>query len=64
MSPYPQAGELWQCIDYPHMMVLVLGVSISQELVNTKALYLDGSDGYRGLDTFRQEWKPIEKETK
>ena len=64
MSPIPQAGELWQYKRNPSLMVLVMRITRSNELVLTKPLYGRGQEGYQGIETFRKEWKPIEKESK
>ena len=63
MSPYPQAGELWYYKRNPSLMVLVMRITRSNELVLTKPLYGRGQEGYRGIETFRQEWEPITQET-
>ena len=60
MSPYPQAGELWVYKRNENVMVLVMRITRSNELVLTKPLYGRGQEGYQGIKTFRQEWKPIE----
>ena len=64
MNPIPQAGELWQYRRNPSLMVLVLRLTRSNELVLTKPLYGRGQEGYQGIETFRQEWKPVTKESK
>ena len=64
MSPIPQAGELWQYKRNPHLLVLVMRITRSNELVLTKPLYGRGQEGYQGIETFRQEWKPVTKESK
>ena len=64
MSPYPQAGELWQYKRNPHLMVLVMRITRSNQQLLTKPLYGRGQEGYQGIETFRKEWKPIEQESK
>ena len=64
MSPIPQAGELWQYKRNPHLLVLVMRITRSNELVLTKPLYGRGQEGYQGIETFRQEWQPVTKEIK
>ena len=64
MSPYPQAGGLWGYKRNPHGMGLVMRITRSNELVLTKPLYGRGQEGYQGIETFRQHWKPIEQESK
>ena len=64
MIPLPQAGELWYNTRNPSLMVLVMQLTRSNELVLTKPLYGRGQEGYQGIETFRQHWKPIEQESK
>lgn len=62
MSPYPQAGELWCYKRNPSLMVLVMRITKSKNLVLTKSLFRDRQETYRGIETFRQEWRPTTQE--
>lgn len=64
MTPRPQAGELWCYKRNPSLMVLVLRIAESNELVLTKSLFGgDGQgEGWRGINAFRADWKPVTKE--
>lgn len=64
MSPYPQAGELWCYKRNPSLMVLVMRITKSKNLVLTKSLFRDKEENYRGIETFRQQWRPITQEDK
>ena len=64
MSPFPQAGELWCYKRNPSLMVLVMRITKSKNLVLTKSLFRDRQENYRGIETFRQEWRPTTQETK
>ena len=64
MSPFPQAGELWCYKRNPSLMVLVMRITESNKLVLTKSLFRDGQENYRGIETFRQEWRPTTQENK
>ena len=59
MSPYPQAGELWCAKQNPSLMVLVIRIAECNQLVLTKSLFDVGFEGWRGLGTFRNAWKPV-----
>ena len=62
MSPFPQAGELWCYKRNPSLMVLVMRITKSKNLVLTKSLFRDRQETYRGIETFRQEWRPTTQE--
>ena len=64
MSPFPQAGELWCYKRNQSLMVLVLRITKSENLVLTKPLYSRGQETYRGIETFRQDWRPTSQEDK
>lgn len=64
MSPFPQAGELWCYKRNPSLMVLVMWITKSKNLVLTKSLFRDRPETYRGIETFRQEWRPTSQEDK
>ena len=64
MSPFPQAGELWCYKRNPSLMVLVMRITKSKNLVLTKSLFRDKEENYRGIETFRQDWRPTTQETK
>jgi len=64
MSPFPQAGELWCYKRNPSLMVLVMRITKSKNLVLTKSLFRDRQECYRGIETFRQDWRPTSQEDK
>lgn len=69
MTPYPQAGELWQYKRNPSLMVLVMRIAESNELVLTKNLFRNEpteplNEGWRGMNTFRKAWEPVTQESK
>ena len=59
----PEIGELWVNKSDPNKIIMILRFAKSGKLVYTKALYPDGSSGYRGVYHMQDHWERLTKET-